>query len=73
MQIRIRSVDPESSSSSSASASSYWRWDRISPSTIGQKWPQYKGLSPTPLAIKEKGEMRNRNAMGEETVCEIEG
>jgi hypothetical protein len=21
--------------------------------TIGQKWPQYKGLSPTPLAIKE--------------------
>jgi hypothetical protein len=20
--------------------------------TIGQKWPQYKGLSPTPLAIK---------------------
>jgi hypothetical protein len=21
-------------------------------STIGQKWPQYKGLSPTPLAIK---------------------
>jgi hypothetical protein len=22
--------------------------------TIGQKWPQYKGLSPTPLAIKEK-------------------
>jgi hypothetical protein len=22
--------------------------------TIGQKWPQYKGLSPTPLAIKTK-------------------
>jgi hypothetical protein len=22
-------------------------------STIGQKWPQYKGLSPTPLAIKK--------------------
>jgi hypothetical protein len=22
--------------------------------TIGQKWPQYKGLSPTPLAIKER-------------------
>jgi hypothetical protein len=22
--------------------------------TIGQKWPQYKGLSPTPLAIKKK-------------------
>jgi hypothetical protein len=22
--------------------------------TIGQKWPQYKGLSPTPLAIKRK-------------------
>jgi hypothetical protein len=22
--------------------------------TIGQKWPQYKGLSPTPLAVKEK-------------------
>jgi hypothetical protein len=21
--------------------------------TIGQKWPQYKGLSPTPLAIKK--------------------
>jgi hypothetical protein len=21
--------------------------------TIGQKWPQYKGLRPTPLAIKE--------------------
>jgi hypothetical protein len=21
-------------------------------STIGQKWPQYKGLSPTPLEIK---------------------
>jgi hypothetical protein len=21
---------------------------------IGQKWPQYKGLSPTPLAIKKK-------------------
>jgi hypothetical protein len=20
---------------------------------IGQKWPQYKGLSPTPLALKE--------------------
>jgi hypothetical protein len=20
--------------------------------TIGQKWPQYKGLSPTPLALK---------------------
>jgi hypothetical protein len=20
--------------------------------TIGQKWPQYKGLSPTPLSIK---------------------
>jgi hypothetical protein len=20
--------------------------------TVGQKWPQYKGLSPTPLAIK---------------------
>jgi hypothetical protein len=29
---------------------------RLSPgaSTIGQKWPQYKGLSPTPLAIKKK-------------------
>jgi hypothetical protein len=25
--------------------------------TIGQKWPQYKGLSPTPLAIK-KGRIR---------------
>jgi hypothetical protein len=22
--------------------------------TIGQKWPQYKGPSPTPLAIKKK-------------------
>jgi hypothetical protein len=22
--------------------------------TIGQKWPQYKGLSPTPLAIKKR-------------------
>jgi hypothetical protein len=22
--------------------------------TIGQKWPKYKGLSPTPLAIKKK-------------------
>jgi hypothetical protein len=22
--------------------------------TIGQKWPQYKRLSPTPLAIKKK-------------------
>jgi hypothetical protein len=22
--------------------------------TIGQKWPQYKGLIPTPLAIKKK-------------------
>jgi hypothetical protein len=21
--------------------------------TIGQKWPQYKGLSPTPLALKK--------------------
>jgi hypothetical protein len=21
--------------------------------TIGQKWPQYKGLSPTPLAMKK--------------------
>jgi hypothetical protein len=21
--------------------------------TVGQKWPQYKGLSPTPLAIKK--------------------
>jgi hypothetical protein len=21
--------------------------------TIGQKWPQYNGLSPTPLAIKK--------------------
>jgi hypothetical protein len=21
---------------------------------IGQKWPQYKGLSPNPLAIKKK-------------------
>jgi hypothetical protein len=21
--------------------------------TIGQKWPQYKGLSPTPLAVKK--------------------
>jgi hypothetical protein len=23
--------------------------------TIGQKWPQYKGLSPTPLALKKIG------------------
>jgi hypothetical protein len=23
--------------------------------TIGQKWPQYKGLSPTPLGKKEQG------------------
>jgi hypothetical protein len=23
-------------------------------STIGQKWSQYKGLSPTPLTIKKK-------------------
>jgi hypothetical protein len=23
--------------------------------TIGQKWPQYKGLTPTPLAIKKIG------------------
>jgi hypothetical protein len=22
---------------------------------MGQKWPQYKGLSPTPLAIKKRG------------------
>jgi hypothetical protein len=22
--------------------------------TIGQKWPQYKGLSPTPTSIKKK-------------------
>jgi hypothetical protein len=25
----------------------------ISIGAIGQKWPQYKGLSPTPLAIKK--------------------
>jgi hypothetical protein len=31
--------------------------------TIGQKWPQYKGLSPTPLAIKkyEKNEHHHKN------------
>jgi hypothetical protein len=28
--------------------------------TIGQKWPQYKGLSPTPLAIKKNTSMKRR-------------
>jgi hypothetical protein len=27
--------------------------------TIGQKWPQYKGLSPTPVAIKKADEEQN--------------
>jgi hypothetical protein len=27
--------------------------------TIGQKWPQYKGLSPTPLAIKKEIKEKN--------------
>jgi hypothetical protein len=30
--------------------------------TIGQKWPQYKGLSPTPLAIKKKYNVATRQA-----------
>jgi hypothetical protein len=28
--------------------------------TIGQKWPQYKGLSPTPLAIKKILNRKNK-------------
>jgi hypothetical protein len=27
--------------------------------TIGQKWPQYKGLSPTPLALKKSHQSRH--------------
>jgi hypothetical protein len=27
--------------------------------TIGQKWPQYEGLSPTPLEIKKKIILKN--------------
>jgi hypothetical protein len=31
--------------------------------TIGQKWPQYKGLSPTPLAIIKKGLEESQNTI----------
>jgi hypothetical protein len=30
--------------------------------TIGQKWPLYKGLSPTPLAIKKNSKLFNEAA-----------
>jgi hypothetical protein len=32
--------------------------------TIGQKWPQYKGLSPTPLAIKKNNNSDARITIG---------
>jgi hypothetical protein len=44
--------------------------------TIGQKWPQYKGLSPNPLAIKKYEDLNANQNIGNPCVlsfCESKG
>jgi hypothetical protein len=48
--------------------SSFHRLLHNHPGTIGQKWPQYKGLGPTPLAIKKITILNSKLATNAETL-----